>query len=74
VGLLAEALREAQDELGRNWDLVEALVSSLLERGYVSGDTFNQLREQKPPSEAADHPKIVGVDVCARLLVRSKEI
>ena len=69
VRLLAEALKEAEGELGRNWDLVEALVSSLMECGYVSGDTFDQLREQCPSREAADHPKIVGVDVCARLLV-----
>jgi ATP-dependent Clp protease ATP-binding subunit ClpA len=74
VGLLFEALSEAQTRLGRNWDLVEALVGSLLERGYVSGDTFNHLREQAPPREAADHPRIVGVDVCARLLVQTREI
>jgi ATP-dependent Clp protease ATP-binding subunit ClpA len=74
VGLLSEALTEAQSQLGRNWDLVEALVASLLERGYVSGDTFNQLREQTPPRETADHPRIMGVDVCARLLVQTKEI
>ena len=74
VSLLAEALSEAQAEPGRNWDLVEALVSDLMQRGYVSGDTFNQLREQHPSREAADHPKIVGVDVCARLLVRTREI
>ena len=71
VRLLAEALAEAEAELGRNWDLVEALVSSLLERGSVSGDAFIQLRDQCPTREAADHPKIAGVDVCARLLVRT---
>ncbi len=68
VRLLAEALKEAEGELGRNWDLVEALVSSLMDCGYVSGDTFDQLREQCPSRGAAGHPKIVGVDVCARLL------
>jgi hypothetical protein len=69
VRLLAEALTEAEIELGRNWDLVEALVSSLLERGYVSADTFNQLRDQCPSREAPGHSKIVSVDVCGRLLV-----
>jgi ATP-dependent Zn protease len=69
VRLLAEAVTEAEIELGRNWDLVEALVSSLLERGYVSADTFNQLRDQCPSREAPGHSKIVSVDVCGRLLV-----
>jgi len=74
VRLLAEALQEAQDELGRNWALVEAVVVNLMERGYVSGETFAELRERHPVRATADHARIVGVDVCARLLVRTKEI
>jgi hypothetical protein len=73
VRLLAEALQNAQGELGRNWSLVEALVAALMEQGYVSGDTFKELRERFSPSAVADHPRIAGVDVCARLLVRTKE-
>jgi ATP-dependent Clp protease ATP-binding subunit ClpA len=73
VGLLAEALQQAQEQLGRDWDLVEALVAELMRLGHVSGDTFSTLRERHPPRKAADHPKIAGVDVCARLLVRTKE-
>jgi ATP-dependent Clp protease ATP-binding subunit ClpA len=73
VRLLAEALQQAQDELGRNWPLVEALVEALMSQGYVSGETFKELRERHPATSAADHQEIIGVDVCARLLVRSKE-
>lgn len=69
VRLLAEALKQAEGELGHNWELVETLVSSLLERGYVSGDTFSQLRDQCPSREAAGDTRIVVIDVCTRLLV-----
>jgi hypothetical protein len=74
VRLLAEALQEAQDQLGRSWSLVEAVVASLMDRGYISGETFAELRERHPVRATADHEKIAGVDVCARLLVRTKEI
>ncbi|RBP16890.1 ATP-dependent Clp protease ATP-binding subunit ClpA [Roseiarcus fermentans] len=72
AGLLAEALTEAEGQLGRDWDLVEALVAQLMANGSVSGETFDRLRAQHPPREIAGHAKIAGVDVCARLLVRAK--
>jgi ATP-dependent Clp protease ATP-binding subunit ClpA len=72
--LLGEALKEAEAELGRNWDLVEALVSELMACGSVSGETFAKLRHLCPPNETGGNPRIVGVDVRARLLVQAKEI
>ncbi|PPQ36136.1 ATP-dependent Clp protease ATP-binding subunit ClpA [Rhodoblastus acidophilus] len=74
AGLLAEALAQAQVDLGRNWTLVEAVVADLLERGHLSGERFDALRQRHPARETADHAKIAGVDVCARLLVRNTEI